>query len=248
MRPQLNYPLISFLLLLTPAYVNAQEIKKELRSFHSVIASPRIHLILEQGDKEEIRLVYNNVSEDKINIEVKKKTLRIYLDNARVTEKQERIGRYHKRGIYEGASVTAYVTYRDLKNLQIRGNQELTCNGNLSADKLVLKAYGENDITLASIHAGYFKTSLYGENRLRVKGGKADFQKYRLFGENKIDSQDLKSFAATANTYGESKVRLTTHDQLRVNALGESEISYAGGAHISRGLVLGNTTIRRLNE
>src|SRR5688572_12877294 len=187
---------------------SAQEISKELRSFNKVIVSPKVNLILEKGDQESIRIAYSGVSEDKINIEVKGNTLRVYLDDAKITPRTRRKGDNGRENIYKDVVVTAYVTYRDLKALQIRGDQELTCNGPLNAKKFTLKAYGENEIRLSSVVTGYFKTSLFGENDLKIKGGKADYQKYRLFGENKIDTQALKSFATTTNIYGESKIKI----------------------------------------
>ncbi|MFD1003512.1 GIN domain-containing protein [Ohtaekwangia kribbensis] len=237
--------LASLLFAIATLTYGQEEITKDLRSFNRVIASPRINVILEEGDHESIRLVYSNVSADKINIEVKGKTLRLYLDDARVTDKLEREN-WGKNSVYRNATITAYVTYRQLKHLEIRGAQELTCKSELKAKKFKLKAYGENEITLASINTEYLKTSFYGENELKIKGGTAEYQKYRLFGENKIDTQALKSFSTITNIYGESKIKLTTQDELRVNSFGESRVSYNGDAQVSKGLIFGRAHIDKI--
>jgi hypothetical protein len=240
--------LLSVVVIVLAVQVSAaQEITRDLKTFRKIVVSPKVNLILEKGDKEDIRLVYDNVSPDKINIEVQGHTLRVYLDDAKVTERTERINDFEKRGIYHNATVTAYVTYKELEHLEIRGNQELTCNGPIRAERFTLKAYGENEIQLASVKTDYMKTSLYGENDLKINGGKAEYQKYKLFGENKIDTQDLKSYSATMNTYGESRIKLSTQDQLRVNAFGESQISYHGDASVNKGLMFGQTRISKLN-
>lgn len=238
--------ILAFLVLAVQLSI-AQEITRDLKSFRKIIVSPKINLILEKGDKENIRLVYDNVSPDKINIEVQGHTLRVYLDDAKVTERTLRINDFERKSIYHDVNITAYVTYRELEHLEIRGNQELTCNGPIRAERFTLKAYGENEIQLASVKTDYMRTSLYGENDLRIKGGKAEYQKYKLFGENKIDTQDLKSYSATTNTYGESRIKLSTQDQLRVNAFGESQISYTGDASVNKGLIFGHTRISKLN-
>ena len=235
------------LLLLSAQLSVGQEITRDLYAFHKVVVSPKINLILEKGDHESIRLTYSNVSPDKINIKVHGKTLHVYLDDAKVTEKLERINPREKRNIYRDAEITAYVTYTNLERLEIRGNQELTCNGPLEARKFTLKAYGENEIRLASVKAQYLKTSLYGENDLKIKGGNTEYQKYRLFGENRIDTQDLKSYETTTNVYGESKIKVSTTENLRINAFGESQISYNGDASINRGLIFGRTQIHKMN-
>jgi hypothetical protein len=225
----------------------AQEISRELKPFNKIIVSPKVNLILEQGDQESIRLTYSNVDADKINIRVHGNTLRVYLDDAKVTEKTYRVSSKEKRGIYHDVSVTAYVTYKELEHLEIRGNQELTCNGPLTAERFTLRAYGENDINLASLKTEYLRTSLHGENDLKIKGGKAEYQKYNLYGVNKIDTQDLKSFSATATIFGESKIKLNTQDNLKVNAFGESQVSYNGNANVNKGLIFGQAQITKLN-
>lgn len=225
----------------------AQEITQELRTFNKIVASPKINLILEKGEQESIRLVYNDIEQDQINIEVKGKTLRIYLDDSRITERTELFHSRERRSLYQAASITAYVTYTELRHLEIRGQQELTCHGPLEARKFKLKAYGENEITLASIRTDRLKTSLYGENRVKISGGKVAYQKFKLFGENKIDCRELKNYATTATLYGESKIKLNTQDELRVTSFGESQVSYRGEAEVSRGLIFGSTTITRMN-
>lgn len=238
---------LASLLILAAQFSMAQEISRDLKSFRKIVVSPKVNLILEKGDTESIRLVYSNVSPDKINIIVQGNTLRVYLDDAKVTEKLERISPNEKRSIYRDASLTAYVTYKELEHLEIRGNQELTCNGPIRAERFTLKAYGENEIRLASVKTDYLKTSLYGENDLKIKGGKAEYQKYKLFGENKIDTQELKSYSTTTNSFGESRIKLSTQDQLKVNAFGESQISYNGNANVNKGLIFGHTQINKLN-
>src|SRR5918993_1124677 len=239
----------SILFVVSAGVLCAQEISKPLGSFCKIVVSPRVNLILEKGDHEGIRLVYNNVTPDKINIEVNNRTLRIYLDDAKVTDRLEVISTHptQKRSVYHDATITAYVTYRDIEHLEVRGNQEITCNSPILAERFTLKAYGENDITLASVKADYMRTSLYGGNDLRIVTGKAEFQKYKLFGENKIDTKGLKSYSAVANSFGESRLKLATQDNLKVNAFGESDIEYFGDANVNKGLIFGETQIHKLN-
>ena len=226
----------------------AQEINRDLKSFRKIIVSPRINLILEQGESESIRLTHSNVDANKINIEVQGKTLRIFLDDAKVTERMYRTNGNQKRSIYHDVSVTAYVTYKELEHLEIRGNSELTCNGPLSAERFTLKAYGENDINLASLKTEYLRTSLFGDNDLNIKTGKAEYQKYKLFGDNMIDTQDLKSFSATTTIFGDSRIKLNTQDNLKVNAFGESQVSYNGNASVNKGLIFGKAQITKLSN
>jgi hypothetical protein len=235
---------IILVLALFPILLNAQEIQKELRPFSKIIASPRINVILQKGDKEEIRLVYDDVNKENINIEVKGKTLLVYLDDARRVEKTIRHNHHGtKHGIYQGATLTAYITYQKLESLEIRGNQELTCNDAISADKFKLKAYGENDITFASLDTEFFKASLYGENDLTINAGQAIEQKYRLFGENKIDTRAMKSAYTSTSIFGEGRLRINSTEEVVVNAFGEPRIDVNGGGHVNRRLIFGKAQI-----
>jgi hypothetical protein len=223
----------------------AEDIDRDLQPFSRIIVSPHINLILKEGEKEGIRLEYHGVNLRDINIEVEGKTLRIFLKDARVTDKTERRhGNFH-RSKYSDVSITAYVTYTMLENLEIRGNQELTCLSPLRSKKFKLRAYGENEINLSSVNTAYFKANLYGENTLKIKGGKADYQKYKVYGENKIDATRMKSYSAVTMLFGESEIDLYSQDELRISSFGEARISYTGDPFVSRGLVFGKTRIRR---
>lgn len=238
--------LFAFLCFVVTAF--AQEIQKDLKSFSKIIASPRVNLILKKGDRESIRLVYRDVNASKINIEVHGKTLSIFLDQARKVEKpSSKNDRYHTLNtmMYDGVSLTAYVTYKELESLEIRGNQELTCNDPIESDEFRLKAYGENDITLASLKTDFFKASLYGENELKISKGKVVEQKYRLYGENRIDTREMKSAFTSTAIFGEGNLKINTSEEVRVDAFGEPTIYVRGGGHVNKRLIFGKTYIRK---
>lgn len=224
-----------------------QEIEQKLKPFTRLVASPRIHVILTEGDREAIRLVYSGVSADKINIDVSGKTLRLYLEGARKIERMVPSDEWdgEKKSMYDGASVTAFITYRELEMLEIRGEQELTCESDIHAKDFRLRAYGENDISLASLDTDFFKVKLYGENRLRIKQGTASEQRYSLYGKNKIDARALHSDYISTQIFGEGSLKVSSRDEVHIHAIGEPLIRIDGGAHISRGLIIGKANIRR---
>lgn len=223
-------------------------INKDLRAFTRIIASPKVNVILKKGDKERIELTYSGVSADKINIDVSGRTLHIYLDGARKVERRiedhgDRFRQY--RNMYEGASITAYVTYRELDELEIRGNQELTCNDPIESPEFTLRAYGENDITLASLKTEYFKVALYGENKLSIKSGKVIEQRYKLYGENDINTTEMKSAYISTSIFGEGDLKVHSAKEVRINAFGEPTIQVAGNGKIYKRLIFGEARIRR---
>lgn len=210
--------------------------------FQKIIASPRVNVILEKGDKESVRILYNQIPKNKVNVKVKGKTLHIYLDHARMVEKQRKItinGDSHKQGIYAYSSITAYVTYVELKGVQMRGEEELRSDTPITTEKFKLKAYGESEITLAAVNARRLKVALYGENDLKIKSGKIVKTKYKLFGTNRIDATGVDAETIASRIYGEGTLRVNASDVFKYSAMGEPTIQVLGRAHVHKGIVLG---------
>ena len=230
------------------AGAKAQEIEeaRPLSHFNKLIASPRVNVILQKGNKESIRIIYNQIPKGMVNVIVKSGKLKIYLDHARITEKQVRNVEDHRsgrHGLYAGSSITAYVTYENLKSIEIRGDGEIRCDSALSAEKFKLKAYGENEIRLASLTSAKFKASLYGQNKLRMISGSTGQQTYRLFGENRIDTRGFKSENATTRIYGDGRISLYASDEVHIRSFGDPNINIDGTSVVTKGIVLGHAAI-----
>ncbi|GAB3641519.1 GIN domain-containing protein [Spirosoma arcticum] len=220
-----------------------------LPSFDKVIASPHVSVVLVAGERESIRLAYQNVAPEKVNYVVRHNTLRIYLDDARITDKQRKWkegDHDYNRSVYDrDVKVTAYITYRQLKSLQLRGEEEATCRDELISDAFRLRVYGQATVTLTSLKTNVLKAKLYGENKVTIMSGQADRQQYRIYGENRLDTESLTGKTVSAHAYGDSQLRVYASDRMGVMAFGESNIRYAGGASLHKGLVVGEVTIRR---
>lgn len=244
---------LSFAVVLAPAIASGQvtdrvgsEIHHDLAPFKKIVASPRIHLVLEEGDQEGIRLVYDGISADKINVRVSGKTLYLFLDGARTFEKSRhrKKHRYFRTDMYKGVSVTAYVTYRSLESLEIRGDQKVTCHGEIKAGKFRLRSYGENDIRLASLTTDYLKVSLYGQNKVKIKEGQAIEQKYNLFGDNEVNTRDVQSNYTAVRIFGDGNMMINTREELMLSAFGSPTIHLDGGPAIDKRWVFGSAKIR----
>jgi hypothetical protein len=209
-----------------------------LGRFSKIVASPHINVFLKKGEKESIKLVYSNVAPEKMNVVLHGNRLSLFLDDARIIEKN----RYTNR-LYNDVTVTAYITYVELTAVEMRGEEELYSEDTIKAKKFKLRAYGESEIRLAGVDAKKFKTSLYGENILKIKGGFATHQVYRLFGENKIDTRGMRSTSASARIYGEGRITLNAAKQVVINAFGEPQINIEGNAYVAKGIVIGRVDI-----
>jgi hypothetical protein len=238
---------LALLFICSSATLVAQSLERKVNHFNKVVASPKINLVMVDGPAESVKINYANIDPSKINVVVKHHTLHIYLEDSRFTEKKKRVkfdGEVRKESVYSNASVTAYVTYNQLQKLVVRGEQQVEIQGPIENKKFKLSAYGECDITLASLQVGWFKAALYGQNTVKIKEGFAEEQKYKLFGENKIDAQALQGEEIASTTYGESRLKLQAKQNLRLVTLGESNVYVKGSPEVSK-LTLGEISIRR---
>ncbi len=236
------------MVLLVALQTKAQSPAQPLPAFDKITVSPLVNVVLVAGEQESVRFAYQNIDSTKVNCSVRHRTLSIYLDDARITVKQQWQDDSHtrKQAIYaKGTRVIAYVTYRHLNRLQVRGEEEITCQDALVSDAFRLRVYGQATVTLASLKTPDFKAAFYGENKVTIQAGRAVNQRYRSYGENKIDTENLTGETVSAHTYGDSHLRVYASDRIGVTAFGESDISYAGGAQLRKGLVIGDVTIHK---
>ena len=125
--------------------------------FNKVIVSPHVQVTFIEGNEESVTIEKSTVDNEKINIEVNGKTLRIYLDGAKEVTKNEIIyedGHKVKRPIYKGTVVSAIVTYKTLDDLSVRGEETQVCKSLLKGNKFRLKIYGESQVFLNEVNLG----------------------------------------------------------------------------------------------
>ncbi len=201
----------------------------------------------QKGDNESITVRFENINEDDINVDIRHNRLHLYLDRSKVWPKQEKRNEgicTFKRDKYRNAVITAYVTYKELKSLEVRGEEEVTVEDGITSEKFKLKAYGAADIQLASLTSSRFKARMYGENRLKIKAGEIKNQKYKLFGENKIDTEAIESHHIASTIYGEGLLRVKASDEMTLTSFGDPYIKLSGSADLTHRIVIGNPHIR----
>jgi hypothetical protein len=218
--------------------------------FNKVIVSPHVQVTFIEGNEESVTIEKSTVSNDKINIEVNGKTLRIYLDGAKEVDKNEVIyedGHKVKRPVYKGTLVSAIVTYKTLDNLSVRGEETQVCKSLLKGDKFNLKIYGESKVFLDEVNLGELRTTLYGESFLEIKSGSITDQKYIAYGESKINSLGITSNTTKITAYGEADFQVNVSDKIKITAFGEATLGYRGNPEITRGLHIGDVHIDKID-
>lgn len=238
-----------FLILLTIQTGFAQTKTVNVEPFNKVIVSPHIQVVFQKGDSENVVIESSTEPENKINIEVSGKTLRIYLDGAKDVTKSEKTnqnGYEQRKSIYNGTVVKATVTYKHLEELSLRGEEKIICKSTLQGEKFNLTIYGASQVQLNKVVLGYLKTTVYGESYLELKAGTIDRHKITAYGETKVNTLAVDSKSAKILAYGEGSYRLKVSDDLKITAYGEATVAYEGNPKVSKGIVIGEATIQKI--
>ena len=231
-------------------HTTAQQKTFTVESFDEIIISPHIEVIFEKADKESVVIENIDVSMDKLHVEVKGKTLHVYLDDAKVYTKSEKV-KYDdykgKQAVYKGTIVSAKIYYKDLKEISLRGDETHKVESILDGEKLSLKIYGASEVYLQEVQVDQFYATMYGECYLEVKNGAANRQRIISYGESEANTFGVKNATAKVTAYGEARIKLNVRDELKVTAYGEASVHYKGSPMVNRGLVLGEATIHQVN-
>ena len=236
------------LILMFNLDIQAQDNTHKLNSFDKLVVSPVIEVELIKGEQEQVRWEFSNVEPQKLNVKQSGNTLHLYLDDAKITPKNEKYkdnGWDYQESIYKHAKVKAYVTFRQLKSVEIRGEERISTQDPIKSKAFKLKLYGDSDAYFPFIEAENFKAVLYGENTLEIKGGTAARQSYRCYGENMVKTTQFKGEEVSTTIFGESELNLNASGTMKVTSLGEGKVRYLGNAKLNTGLILGETTISR---
>ncbi|MFK7834197.1 MAG: head GIN domain-containing protein [Winogradskyella sp.] len=244
-----NLKYLVIVALVCASQIITAQTKKTVESFNKVIISPHIETTFVQGDEESVTLLNSTEPEDKINIEVKGETLRVYLDDAKEITKQKKIiknGVKMKVPIYKGKVLTILVTYKNINDLSLRGEQRTVCESSMTAEYFSLKIYGESQVTFNEVNFENFNANIYGESQLTINKGTVNYQSITAYGEGEINMVEVKSKTSNLKAFGEAKFRINASDSIKFTAFGEAELYYKGAAEIDRGLSIGDSKVSRI--
>lgn len=245
----MKYYILTFLLSCVMLTGTAQT-KKRVDSFNKVIISPHIEAVLVQGDEPSVTIKECKVPEDKVNIEVKGNTLRVYLDDAKELTKREKVKRNRmkrKLPVYKGKVLTVTIVYRDLKALSVRGEQTILCESPITSEKFKLNLYGESIMIFNKVMFTDFDVDIYGESTLTVKEGNVHFQKVTSYGEGEVNLLSVNNKTTKLIAYGEADFNIQASERIKFTAYGEAKLHYKGNPVVKKGLSFGKSRISKID-
>lgn len=238
--------LIFKILICIPLWITAQSKTFTVESFKKVIVSPHIEVVFKKGNEEKVEIIENHSA---LNIEVKSKTLHLYLNDAKITSPTKKIkvnGHTQKVPIYKGTLVKAVITYKNVETFALRGEEDFLFKSPIEQNKLTLNVYGEPKVVLEKVALKKLKTTLYGASKFTIKEGNINEQKYTVYGEARIKVSKIESKQTKVVAYGAANVKVNASERLKVTSYGEARVYYKGSPKISKGIIIGDTTIEAL--
>lgn len=218
--------------------------------FNKVIISPHIEVTFVQGNEESVLVENSEVDESKLNIEVEGRTLRVYLEGAKNIPKNKKEyvnGHKMKRPLYKGTQATVTITYKQVDEFSLRGEEEINFQSPFDQEKLRLKIYGESRISFTEVQLDELHATIYGESNLTIQAGTIRKQKFVAYGESKVDLEEISNKETKITAYGEAEFALNTSDKIKVTAFGEAVVAYKGSPSVTKGLSIGDVKIYSLN-
>jgi len=228
---------------------NAQETIQLSTNFNKIIVSPHIEAVFIKGTKASIAIEAISVPIEKFKYELNKGTLQVYLEGAKTYTKNKKIvtKNYEKKvPLYNNRVVSVIITYVDVDLFSIRGEEKITFQTALNQKECTLRLYGKSEVTIPTIEVDNLDISIYGDSFLKIEKGNVNKQKIKAYGASKIMATEVLANETKITAYGDGIFQLNASELIKVNSYGEATILYKGNGQLKKGIVIGESTIRKL--
>ena len=226
---------LSLFLLTACANTSGDDGKRDrsVSDFTSLSVSSGIDVYLTQGNTEKLTIETKGIDEDRVVSEVRNGTLKLYVERSGLG------GWNWGRNTY----VKAYLTFRQLKNMQASGGADIFGQNQLSFNNLNLEASGGSDVKL-DLRADDLNVSASGGADATLQGSARSLNAEGSGGAD-LDARKLSVETCNASSSGGSDVYVNASRELRMKASGGSDIYYYGSAKVLAKSESGGSDIKR---
>jgi hypothetical protein len=247
----MKFKILIFLmsLLFLNSNLNAQKTIKLESDFDKIIVSPHIEAIFKKGSEPSIEIVDINVPVEKFKYELNRGILQIYLEGAKTYTKNKKIvirNSERKVPFYKGRVVKVIITYADVKIFSLRGEEKITFQTPLIQRECTLRIYGKSEVTINTVEVDRLGVSIYGESLLNMEKGRIKKQIITAYGASKVMASDVISEETKLTAYGDGIFKFNVSKKIKVSSYGEATVLYKGDAVLKKGIVIGESTIRKV--
>jgi hypothetical protein len=187
---------------------------RNVGDFQSIEVSNAIDLQLSQGDENSVAVsAPGDENRAGIKTEVKNGVLHIWYDQKNWLKGN-------------GRKIRAYVSFKSLKRLSASGACDITVNGEIKSDELVIRLSGASDFK-GTVNANSLKMDLSGASDIEIKGVASNLS-IDASGASRFKGFDLVADNCTVDASGATDIKITVNKVLNAEASGATTINYKG--------------------
>ena len=82
---------------------------------------------------------------------------------------------------------------------------------------------------------------------MNIDKGTVQKQKITAYGASKVMASDVLSKETKITAYGDGVFQLNASKRIKVTSYGEATISYKGNAELKKGIIIGESTINKVD-
>lgn len=192
-----------------------KRISHDLSGFTSLSASAGIDVYLTQGNAESVEIEADEAILEDLIVEVDgNNTLVIKID------------RDFWDWVSNTGSIKAYVTFKNLEEIDVSGGSDLRGEGSMEFEALKLNVSGGADMNLA-LKADELEVNSSGGSDV-ILAGYARYFQGNSSGGSDIKAQELETEIAEVSASGGSDAHISVSKELKANASGGSDVFYYG--------------------
>ncbi|WP_194776847.1 head GIN domain-containing protein [Pararhodonellum marinum] len=181
-------------------------------SFTKIHSGGSWDVVVQMGDKDEVRLESTNISLDKVITEVNDNTLKIYLE----------------KGNYRNLGLTIYVTIREVQGIKSAGSGNIKVQSDILTSSLSLGNSGSGKILLKKVFADNLSVGISGSGYIAVAGGTVGEISLSQTGSGDFKGEEISVEKATITKSGSGKTQIGEVESLNVRATGSGNVYYSG--------------------
>jgi hypothetical protein len=202
-------------------------------NFNKIIVSGNIKLILNQS--MEVALAVSASQEkykEGLKTVIDNNTLKIYWDGG-------------NNWNYKNRQLTAYLSFKEVKEIESSGASEIKVLGNMNSDKLKIVLSGASKFK-GNVNLDVFTLQLSGASQARMQG-KTSLLSVDCTGASDVEAYKLLADTCNASASGASDIHINVGKELNAQASGASRIYYKGRAVVANVEKSGVSKVSREN-
>lgn len=191
---------------------------RNVSGFHAIKVSNAIDLYLSQSNTEAVAVSASETKyRDRIRTEVENGVLKIWFDH----DNNWKLWNTEKK------KLKAYVSFKTLDKLVASGACDVTVDGVIRTNSLVINLSGASDFK-GAIEANTIDIAQSGASDATVTGGRVTNLKVEVFGASDFNGYGLTAETCEARATGASDIKINVSKELTARASGASSVSYKG--------------------